>query len=259
VQAILRKVVTHMHKLLERRGLFDDTPEGALDGMHAEAAQAGLFRPAEPEEPMRGRRSAFLEGYSLHAGVWIHENDRAGLERLCKYGARPPLALSRLSRLPDGRLAYRVKRRGAGLLVLEPLPFLRKLAALVPPPRAHLTRYHGVFGPAARLRTAVCPAPPVADPPQAAVAPALVAPRARPEVRERRLDWAALLQRVYATDVLACGKCGGRMRVMAFVTDHDVVRAILEHLGLPASAPPQAAARGPPQREFDSWDQSAEA
>ena len=45
---------------------------------------------------------------------------------------------------------------------------------------------------------------------------------------------------------------------MASVTDLDVVRAILDHLRLPASAPPQAAARGPPQPEFDGWDQSAE-
>lgn len=50
-----------------------------------------LSLPTEPEEPWPGRRAAFLDGYSLHAGTFIHENDRAGLERLCRYGARPPV------------------------------------------------------------------------------------------------------------------------------------------------------------------------
>lgn len=38
-----------------------------------------------------GRRTAFVEGFSLHADTWLHENDVVGLERLCNYGARGPL------------------------------------------------------------------------------------------------------------------------------------------------------------------------
>ena len=41
--------------------------------------------------------------------TWFHENDVVGLERPCNYGARGPLSLERLSALPDGRLAYRMK------------------------------------------------------------------------------------------------------------------------------------------------------
>jgi hypothetical protein len=57
-----------------------------------------------------GRRTAFVEGFSLHADTWLHENDVGGLERLCNYGARGPLSLERLSALLDGRLTYRMKR-----------------------------------------------------------------------------------------------------------------------------------------------------
>jgi hypothetical protein len=52
---------------------------------------------------------------------------------------------------------YRLKtpyRDGTTHIVLEPLDFMARLAALVPPPRAHLTRYHGVFAPHAALRAA---------------------------------------------------------------------------------------------------------
>jgi hypothetical protein len=62
-------------------------------------------------------------------------------------GARGPLSLERLSALPDGPLAYRMKRpspSGQTHLVLPPVAFLRRVAVLVPPPRANLVRYFGV-------------------------------------------------------------------------------------------------------------------
>jgi hypothetical protein len=38
----------------------------------------------------RGPRQAQLDGFDLHANVWVGGNDRAGLERLCRYILRPP-------------------------------------------------------------------------------------------------------------------------------------------------------------------------
>jgi Putative transposase len=55
-------------------------------------------------------RCALLEGFSLHANTHLHANDRQGLERPGRYGARGALALERLSRAEDGRIAYRMKR-----------------------------------------------------------------------------------------------------------------------------------------------------
>ncbi len=49
-------------------------------------------------------RSAFLDGYSLHADRLVDAEDRDGLERLCRYGARSPIANSRLARDPSGRV-----------------------------------------------------------------------------------------------------------------------------------------------------------
>jgi hypothetical protein len=40
--------------------------------------------------------------------------DDAGRERLLRYGARPPMALARLRRLPDRRFAFRVKYARSG-------------------------------------------------------------------------------------------------------------------------------------------------
>ena len=99
-------------------------------------------------------------GMSLHADVLVPARDRRRLERLCRYVARPPLALERLEEMHDGRLAYRLKtpwRDGTTHVVMERTELLERLAPLVPPPRAHQVRYHGVLAPCASGRDRVVP------------------------------------------------------------------------------------------------------
>lgn len=64
--------------------------------------------------------------------------------------------------------------------------------------------------------------------------------------------WARRLTRFYQAFPLTCPPCGAEMRIIAFITESVVVRAILEHLGEPATPPRIAQARGPPE-----WDEDA--
>jgi hypothetical protein len=85
------------------------------------------------EEDFRsGRsRSAQVSGFSVHAGVAVRARERKALERLCKYAARPALAMDRLTQLPDGRLSYRLKtpwRNGTTHVIFDVLDFIAKLA-----------------------------------------------------------------------------------------------------------------------------------
>jgi hypothetical protein len=61
-----------------------------------------------------------------------------------------------------------------------------------------------------------------------------------------RLDWAALLKRVFGVDVLKCSRCLGPMRMIACIEEPDVAKKILEHLGLPSEPLPTARAQAPP-------------
>ena len=70
--------------------------------------------------------------------------------------------------------------------------------------------------------------------------------------RKPRSTWAEFLKRVFEIDVLTCPFCGGKRKLIALVTDGKVVRRILEHLGLPTTAPTLAPARSPPQ-ESGEW------
>ena len=92
-------------------------------GHHEREADQRPERPVDARGPTHEEPSDDEGGFSLHADTWLHENDVTGLERLCNYGARGPLSLERLSALPDGRLAYRMKRlspAGQTHLLLSP-------------------------------------------------------------------------------------------------------------------------------------------
>ena len=81
---------------------------------------------------------------------------------------------------------------------------------------------------------------------------AKVAEPPKPRRPDSKTRWAELLQRVFREDVLAC-PCGGRRRVIAFITKQAVVKAILEHLGLPTTGPTIAPARSTAPPEAAPW------
>jgi hypothetical protein len=67
-----------------------------------------------------------------------------------------------------------------------------------------------------------------------------------------RLDWATLMRRTHATDVLECSQCHGHLRVLAAITEPDVAREILTRLGRATTAPRPARARDP------TWEDGAQ-
>jgi hypothetical protein len=79
---------------------------------------------------------------------------------------------------------------GTTHIVMEPLEFMERLAALVPRPRLHLIRFHGVLAPNAKLRSQIVPAPPER--------PAETSSEgARAQGAPPRMSWARLLKRVF--------------------------------------------------------------
>jgi hypothetical protein len=306
VAAVAERVEKRMTRWLRRRGLIDERPAEERSNEVPEPSpleacmQMSLFggtflrlhadgTPLElDDEPFlaRGKSpwAAEVSGFNVHAGVTVRAGDREGLERLFRYGARPPFSRERIATLPDGRVAYRLRkprRNGATHLVLEPLHFLARISSIIPPPRYPLLRLSGVFAPSSPWRKSVVPRGPVAratalaptPPPKrksresSAAATRILAGPEPPRPSQDapppppsgprtslgsgvvkpaggRIDWASLLRRIYLEDVLAC-PCGGRRRLIADISERDGIVAILAHLGLPTEAPPIARARSP--------------
>ena len=220
----------------------------------------GLLESCDAKEMLGYQHS----GFSVDAGVCIEAYDRAGLERLMRYCARPPFACERL-RKEGCDLVYRCAKqhsepgsdnRGTKVdeITLTPLELIARIAALVPPPRTHRHRYFGVLAPNSPLRAAVTA---MAAPTQTATgecAPGAVplgnaltttpAPL-QPKCAAHYL-WAVLIARIYEVIPLLCPLCGGQMRLIAFITHSADIRQILEHIGADSEPPQIAPARGPP-------------
>lgn len=114
------------------------------------------------------------------------------------------------------------ERRLAQTWMPRPTLF-ENLAALVPRPRINLVLYHGVLAPHSdwRARVVAYGAAPVAASGSGEMTeePSPVGPRC--------WAWADLMRRAFDIDVLACPRCGGRLRLIATVEDPDAIRAIL--------------------------------
>ena len=257
LQVLVQQIAERVGRLLERRGLVErdmenawlttDGPGGPLDDLigHsityriAVGPRAGqklftlqtLSANAIPEAEQQGDHRGAVQagGFSLHAGIDIDPGQRQKLERLCRYVSRPPVAVDRMALTASGQVRYSLKtpyRDGTTHIVLEPLDLMARLAALVPPPRMHLTRYHGVFAPHSKLRAAVTPAgrgkgkkPPAEEGADKPATPRHVA-----------MNWAKRLKRVFGVEIEACARCGGKLRVIVSIEEPQVIAKILAHL-----------------------------
>ena len=131
-----------------------------LPDAHGSRSDDGVEAPTGSDRPTR--RSARYRGFDVHAGVVTTATDREGKERLLRYCARPPLSLARLSVTAEGLVAYRLRKpwdSSRTHRMMSPLQFLARLAALVPPPRHPLIRFHGAFAPHSAWRSSVVPVP----------------------------------------------------------------------------------------------------
>ena len=163
-----------------------------------------------------------------------------------------------------GSVVYRLKHPfgdGTTHVVLDPIEFMRhirvphpfgaasgcanrqscrfgiaRLAALVPRPRAHLTRYHGVFAPNFKHRHRIIPNP--------------VHQSAREPHASRPASISSMqrLERVFRIDIEHCGVCGGSLRVIACIETPEVINKILAHLAAPNTGGIDHHPRAPPLR-----------
>ena len=192
----------------------------------------------EGERPaLTGPRCASVHGFSLHANTQVPAHRRDQLERLLRYTGRGAMSLERLQEDVNGELVYTFTHPwsdGTTGIRLAPLELLEKLAALVPLPYVHLVRYGGCLAPHSHLRGTIRPTP-----------------------RQQGLDgaeahtgtpywpWARLLGRVFGLEMATCPFCRrGSLRIIAVITQGEVISKILRHLKRAADPPPIAPARG---------------
>jgi hypothetical protein len=231
VHALLQTLIARLMKMLTRRGvLVEDMGQTYLAEPVADGEEARTLRPLQAaavtyriafgpragnkvltlrgamprEDAARQPLCADIDGFSLHAAVRVEAHERKRLEQLCRYITRPALSDERVRLNAAGQVELKLKtpwRDGTTHLVMSPLEFMQRLAALVPRPRLHLIRFHRVLAPNAKLRPLVVPqglhVQQAAS--EAAVAAECEVQSLQP--RPNRISWARLLKRVFSCDI----------------------------------------------------------
>jgi hypothetical protein len=185
----------------------------------------------------KGKLCAQAHGFNLHAATKVAANDQQGRLTLCKYILRPPLANDRLKILDDGNVRLEFKKPwsdGTAAVDLEPLAFIARLAALVPPPKRHLVRYFGVLSSHAAARSTVVPA-------HAEPAPT---EQDKPANKSTYIPWSELLRKTFGFEIV-CQKCHSQLRLIALIKTESVAQKILKAMHLPTEIPELLPARPP--------------
>ncbi|MFQ5382654.1 MAG: transposase, partial [Dehalococcoidia bacterium] len=261
LERIARRITKLVEKVAEEEADCNSLEETAASMQAALARSMSAPSPADQlvlatedhEEGASSSRTlcAKVAGFTLHAGRVVPLEDRDSLEQLCKYGLRAPFSQERLRLREDGTVVYELSRpwpNSAGVteLVLDPVEFLQRVAALIPRPYTHQIRRHGVFAGRSKHRWRLPPPP---------VRPELEEEDASSESSQEtgkpgsdseggvkrprtKYTWAQLIRRSFFADCLRCPRCAATMTVVSYLTDPDVIRRILGHLGLPTTTAP---------------------
>jgi hypothetical protein len=184
-----------------------------------------LLSPEWAERLLSWRHTRF----NVHSRV--RAKTRKEAERVGKYMIRPVLSLERLSfNGKEGQVGYRYGKEAKDLERMDYLEFIARVTSHIPDKGQVTVRYYGLYANAHRGKIK---ARHVAFPLR------MVEEELRPVPSK---GWAEMIRKVYEVDPMVCARCGGRMKIIAFLTDYSVVDRIIDHLKLTfvADKPPPA-------------------
>ncbi len=193
-------------------------------------------------------------GFNIHVRGQIAGTDGDAVESIARYMSRAPISVDRVEFNPaDNTLTvYERKDKPSphGYKTYTIMEFMALLAAHIPSPYESLVYYYGIYSSSHRGK----------------------------ERRENRNDqsigiqetkgtgrasstWARLIHRIFEVDPLQCIKCGGNMRVIAFITDYQTTKSILKHIEEETIRPPPLMVQIPTANIPDTvfWDSTPSA
>jgi hypothetical protein len=185
-------------------------------------------------------------GFSVVVGRQPGAHETRRIEEVGRYLARAPVPQD----LPEVTLGGQVliptppdPRTGATEIVLDPLEFIHRVAMQIPDRGQHLVRYYGAYSCRGRRAHALMdeeqgteeqedrPQDQTENPAKAEGLPTSEGEHAESDfLHSRRSSWARMIRRIFEVDPLLCPDCGGEMKVIAVLTDPEVVDRILRHI-----------------------------
>ena len=157
-------------------------------------------------------------GFGVYYGKRIYPKEVRSTENLARYIIRASFSQERMKYYPDQAKVTYQSKYGKDVKEFSCLEWMAALISHIPDRGGQMVRYLGYYSNVTRGR--------------------LKKEDIEPEFHIIEDDspgglnrfWARLIQNIYEVDPLLCPKCGGKMRIIAFIEDYKVVKKILDYL-----------------------------
>lgn len=192
-------------------------------------AKRGLL----PPERANMLRGWVHSGFNIHRSRRVLSHEREDLERLAQYIIRNPFSIDKMQfNTTSGTIIYRSEinpKIQRNFEVFTPWDFIAAITQHIPDKSFQLVRYYGWYSNKMRGQR---------DKQTVASAQTVINTVEVIDVSEhkrRRIPsakWRELIKKVWEADPLMCPKCSREMRIISLIDDRQVIKRIIEHLGL---------------------------
>jgi len=161
-------------------------------------------------------------GFTVFCGNRIYPHEDTAMENLSRYIIRASFSQERMTYLRDeSKVIYKAKK-GGETKNFDALEWLAAMCSHVPNRGEQMVRYYGYYSNVCRgnrqQENRDNEIPCIIEPDETSPA--------------KRKEWARLIQKIYEVDPLICPKCKGAMKIISFIDQPEVIKAILRHLNL---------------------------
>ncbi len=136
------------------------------------------------------------------------------MENIARYIIRASFSQERMSYIPEESKVVYESKGGKEEKVFDALEWLAAMCSHVPNKGEQMVRYCGYYSNVSRGKRKMQD--------QDGLIPSILQPDG--SSKEHRKNWARLIQKIYEVDPLTCPKCQGRMRIISFIEDAEIIK-----------------------------------
>ena len=160
-------------------------------------------------------------GFNVYCTERIYSRHTQSMENIARYIIRASFSVDRLSYVSEASKVIYKSKSGSDTKEFDAVDFIASICSHIPNKNEQMVRYTGYYSNVCRGRRkkqGTCESDCVIE--------------GEEYNKGANKSWARLIKKIYEVDPLICPKCGGDMRIIAFIEDYGVIRKILDYLGI---------------------------
>ncbi len=166
-------------------------------------------------------RSWRHSGFQVFVGPRTLPREEEAMEKLARYIIRASFSQERMTYLPEESKVIYESKDAQKEKVFDALEWLAAMSSHVPDKGKQMVRYYGYYSNVSRGERK--------KQNQDEWIPCILEPEE--SSKKYRKNWARLIQKIYEVDPLSYPKFQGRMKIISFIEDEEVIEKIFKYLG----------------------------